>query len=241
MRKALTVFFVLVVMFTAGSSQQLAQRGQPNLDRQYTEIVRPFTVKYCISCHGEKGIAAQFDLRPYTTMAAVVKDHEHWALVLDKLTAGEMPPQASAAQPTPEERQAVIAWVDAMRKAEARRNAGDPGLVLARRLSNAEFNNTVRDLTGQDLKPAREFPVDPANQAGFDNSGESLAMSPSLLTKYLQAAREVANHLVLKPKGFAFAPHPMLVETDRDKYCVQQIMDFYRRHTTDYAAYFRTA
>ena len=81
---------------------------------------------------------------------------------------------------------------------EARRNAGDPGLVLARRLSNAEYNNTIRDLTGADLRPAREFPVDPANQAGFDNSGESLAMSPALLTKYLQAAREVANHMVLQ-------------------------------------------
>ncbi len=138
-------------------------------------------------------------------------------LVLDKLQSGQMPPPASAAQPTADERRAVIAWVDAMRKAEARRNAGDPGLVLARRLSNAEYNNTIRDLTGLDLKPAREFPVDPANQAGFDNSGESLAMSPSLLTKYLQAAREVANHMVFKPQGIAFAPHPMLVETDRDR------------------------
>jgi hypothetical protein len=241
MRKTLTLFFVLVVMFTAGSSQQLAQRGQPNLDRQYTETVRPFTVKYCIGCHGEKGIAAQFDLRPYTTMAAVVKDHEHWAVVLYKLTAGEMPPQTSAAQPTPEERQAVIAWVDAMRKAEARRNAGDPGLVLARRLSNAEFNNTIRDLTGHDLKPAREFPVDPANQAGFDNSGESLAMSPSLFTKYLQAAREVANHMVFKPQGIAFAPHPMLVETDRDRWAVNQIIDFYKQQNTDYSDYFVAA
>jgi hypothetical protein len=241
MRKTLTFFFVAVVMLTAGSSRQAAQRGQPNLERQYTETVRPFTVKYCVSCHGEKGIAAQFDLRPYTTMASVVKDHEHWALVLSKLEAGEMPPAVSAAQPTPAERQAVIAWVDAMRKAEARRNAGDPGLVLARRLSNAEFNNTIRDLTGQDLKPAREFPVDPANQAGFDNSGESLAMSPSLLTKYLQAAREVANHMVFKPQGFAFAPHPMLVETDRDRWAVNQIIDFYKQQNTDYSDYFTAA
>ena len=72
-------------------------------------------------------------------------------------------------------------------------NAGDPGLVLARRLSNAEYNYTIRDLTGVDIRPTREFPVDPANQAGFDNSGESLAMSPALLKKYLQAAREVAE------------------------------------------------
>src|SRR5687767_13114513 len=116
MRKALTLLLVVVVMLTVGSGRQSAQRGQPNLERQYTEIVRPFTVKYCIGCHGEKGIAAQFDLRPYTTMAAVVKDHEHWALLLTKLEAGEMPPASSSAQPTLDERKAVISWVDAMRK-----------------------------------------------------------------------------------------------------------------------------
>ena len=241
MRKAATFFLIVLVMLTAGASQQSAQRGQPNLERQYTETVRPFTQKYCVSCHGEKGVAAQFDLRPYTTMAVVVKDHQHWALVLEKLQAGEMPPQVAKEQPTNEERQAVIAWVDAMRKAEAKRNAGDPGLVLARRLSNAEYNNTIRDLTGQDLKPAREFPVDPANQAGFDNSGESLAMSPSLLTKYLQAAREVANAMVFKPSGIAFASHPMLVETDRDRYSVNQIIDFYKKQNTNYSDYFVAA
>ena len=66
-------------------------------------------------------------------------------------------------------------------------------MVLARRLSNAEYNYTIRDLTGVDIRPTREFPVDPANTAGFDNSGESLTMSPALLNKYLQAAREVGE------------------------------------------------
>ena len=33
----------------------------------------------------------------------------------------------------------------------------------------------------------------------------------------------------------------MLVETDRDKYCIQQIVDFYERQDTDYADYFRAA
>ena len=78
--------------------------------------------------------------------------------------------------------------------------------VLARRLSNAEFDYTIRDLTGVDIRPTREFPVDPANEAGFDNSGESLTMSPALVKKYLAAARLVADHLVLKPDGFVFAP-----------------------------------
>ena len=144
-------------------------------------------------------------------------------------------------QPPALERQAVMDWVRAMRSSEARKHAGDPGPVLARRLSNAEYNYTIRDLTGVDIRPTREFPVDPANPAGFDNSGESLSMSPALLKKYLQAARAVGDQMVLNPDGFAFAPHPMLVETDREKYAIQRIVDFYERQPTDYADYFQAA
>src|SRR5262249_24920982 len=100
---------------------------------------------------------------------------------------------------------------------------------------------TIRDLTGVDIRPAREFPVDPANEAGFDNSGESLAMSPALLKKYLTAARLVADHIVLKPQGFVFAPHPAVTETDRDKYCVQRIVDFYARQPIKLDDYFFAA
>ena len=66
-------------------------------------------------------------------------------------------------------------------------------------------------------------------------------MSPALLKKYLAVARHVADHVVLKPEGFVFAPHPVVTETDRDKYCVQRIIDFYKRHPIDYADYFLAA
>jgi hypothetical protein len=91
------------------------------------------------------------------------------------------------------------------------------------------------------MQLTRQFPVDPANPAGFDNSGESLTMSPALLNKYLQSAREVADHLVLTPDGIDFAPYPMLVETDREKYAIQHIIQFYAHQPTDYADYFQAA
>jgi hypothetical protein len=210
------------------------------LDRDFQQIVRPFVASYCAGCHSGEKPAAQLDLKQHTSLALVVRDQAHWATVAEKLTAHQMPP-AQAKQPPPAERQRVVDWIHLVRRIEARRNAGDPGIVLARRLSNAEYNYTIRDLTGADIRPTREFPVDPANPAGFDNSGESLSMSPALLNKYLQAAREVSNHLVLKPDGLAFATHPMLVETDRDKYCVRQIVDFYESQNTDYAGYFTAA
>src|SRR5207245_391849 len=124
--------------------------------------------------------AAQVDLRQYQSLADVTRDHSRWALVAEKLAAAEMPPKAMK-QPPAAERQQVIDWVRAMRAEEARKNSGDPGVVLMRRLSNAEYNYSIRDLTGVDIRPTREFPVDPANPAGFDNSGASLAMSPALL------------------------------------------------------------
>src|SRR5205085_126898 len=144
-------------------------------------------------------------------------------------------------QPSDQARKGVIAWIEAQRDHEANLHAGDPGTVLPRRLSNAEYNYTIRDLTGVDIQPAKEFPVDPANEAGFDNSGESLAMSPALLKKYLEAARLVSSYLVLKPEGIDFAPHLAIAETDRDKYCVTRIVNFYYRQPTDYAEYFYAA
>ena len=135
----------------------------------------------------------------------------------------------------------MVEWIEAFRRHEAKRTAGDPGPVPPRRLSNAEYDYTVRDLTGVDIRPTREFPVDPANEAGFDNSAESLTMSPALVKKYLEAARRVADHLVLTPDGFAFAPHPVVADTDRDKYVVRRVIDFYQRQPTDYADYFLAA
>ena len=171
----------------------------------------------------------------------MARNLRQWELVRSRVLSLEMPPDDEARQPRKEERAAVVAWLGEFGDREAERNAGDPGIVLARRLSNAEFDYTIRDLVGVDLRPTREFPVDPANESGFDNTGESLTMSEALLRKHLAAARLVAEHLVLKPEGFVFAPHPVVTDIDRDKYCVGRIVAFYNRHKVDYADYFMAA
>jgi hypothetical protein len=231
---------LLVLGSVVAPAINAAQAPNADLEREYSATVQPFLNAYCVSCHTGEKAAAQLDLRQYSSAASVVQDFAKWDRVREKLSAHQMPPK-QAKQPAERARQDVINWIADTWKTEARRNDGDPGTVLARRLSNAEYNYTIHDLTGVDIRPAREFPVDPANLAGFDNSGESLTMSPALLTKYLQAARQVADHMYLNPEGFEFAPHPMLVETDREKFCIQQIVDFYDRQVTDYSDYFRSA
>ena len=230
-----TLFFALAIAAT-----QATHAATPVLERQFEQTVRPFINTYCAACHSGKSPAAQFDLASYTNVDLVSRDYPRWALALQRLSAREMPPQV-VEQPPVEARQRVMDWIRAVRAEEVRKNAGDPGIVPARRLSNAEYDYTIRDLTGEDMQPAREFPIDPANTAGFDNSGESLTMSSALLNKYLQAARTVADHMVLTPDGINFAPYPMLVETDREKYSIQRILKFYAAQPTDLADYFQAA
>jgi hypothetical protein len=204
------------------------------------ETVTPFLQHYCHDCHGAEIQEAKLDLMPLSTVESLETFHQTWDEVAHRLEAGEMPPDG-AVEPEEDARSRVVLAIRQALRELALQKAGDPGPVITRRLSHAEYNYTIRDLTGVDLQPTREFPVDPANEAGFDNSGESLAMSPSLMQKYLTAARQVAEHLVLTPRGLQFAPHPMVTDTDRDKFAVRRIVDFYLRQPTDLADYFHAA
>ena len=229
-----------VLRVPASSRQAGAARSSPPADA-FATSVKPFLQTYCYGCHSGNQPAAGFDLTSYATQDSVVGDQRHWNLVLTRLKAGEMPPTQSRQQPTPSQRQAIVDWIEAIGAEDAKRHPNDPGVVLARRLSNAEYDYTIRDLTGVDIRPTKEFPVDPANQAGFDNSGESLAMSPALVKKYLDAARFVADHVLFMPSGLSFAPYPVVTDQDRDKYGVNRIVDFYKRQPLDYADYFVAA
>jgi hypothetical protein len=232
---------VAVLAGSDGSGAAPSHPTAPELEKQFATVVRPFIQSYCSPCHGKENPQAQLSLTSFSNMASVLRDFPHWSLVMERLAAKQMPPPAMGNQPSAKQRAAVIAWIRAVRQFDIQRNAGDPGPVPARRLSNAEYDYTIRDLTGQDLRPTKEFPVDPANQEGFDNSGESLTLSPSLIKKYMAAAKEISDHVVLTAAGLEFASHPVLAETDRDKFCILRIVDFYKRQPTDYADYFQAA
>ena len=218
-----------------------ADAVEAELQSRFAGTVHPFLETYCFTCHGKEKHKGDLDLSAYGSLDAIAEDYGRWETVVDKLSEEEMPPEEAKQHPEAGLSRDVMRWIKDLRTYEAGVNAGDPGPVLARRLSNAEYDYTIRDLTGVDLRPTREFPVDPANEAGFDNTGESLAMSPALFKKYLGAARAIADHLVLKPAGFDFAAFPVIGDTDRDKYCVERIVNFYRQQRTDYADYFLAA
>jgi hypothetical protein len=152
-----------------------------------------------------------------------------------------MPPQDAEQKPSIAENNSVVAAVETILLAEAVKHAGDPGVVLARRLSNTEYDAAIRDLTGVDIRPTKDFPADPAGGEGFDNTGEALGTSPNLVKKYLAAAQLVADHLVLKPDGISFAPFPVTSYNEQKKFTELAIIDFYESHNVDTTKYLDAA
>jgi hypothetical protein len=65
------------------------------------------------------------------------------------------------------------------------------------RLNKREYNATVRDLLDTKLQPANSFPDDPVG-SNFDNEGDSLSISPTLMKYYYTAATTLASEASLK-------------------------------------------
>ncbi|HEY2953293.1 MAG TPA: DUF1587 domain-containing protein, partial [Verrucomicrobiae bacterium] len=167
--------------------------------------IRPLLKEFCLGCHSREKHKGDLELERFTSLSEVMKQPKVWQGVVEQLSLGEMPPKDKP-QPAPQQREQLLVWAEAVLDEIGLARAGDPGPVVLRRLSNAEYTYTIRDLTGvASLEPAKEFPADSASGEGFMNVGNSLVMSPSLLTKYLDAAKDVAGHAVLLPDGIRFS------------------------------------
>lgn len=188
---------------------QVSEAANPEsfeaLSAHYAREIRPLITQFCLKCHSTDLAEGDLDLERFAKLDDVRSATKVWLKVAEMLDNGEMPPKKSK-QPTEEQKNNLRGWVERYLNAEAYASAGDPGPVVLRRLSNAEYTYTVNDLTGLSLQPAREFPADGAAGEGFTNTGNSLVMSPALLTKYLDAAKGIASHAMLTPDGMRFSP-----------------------------------
>jgi hypothetical protein len=221
------VWFVLPT--TPVSPPRQAAAADPQ--NEYAEKIQPLLKKLCLDCHSTKAKKGSLDLERFSAVSDLRADLKPWQAVIEMLEADEMPPKDKP-QPTAAERKLLIGWVREFLDAEARSRAGDPGFVPLRRLSNAEYNATIRDLTGVDLQPAREFPADGAGGEGFTNAAEALTeVSPALLSKYLAAAKSVSDHLVLLPAGFRFSP--ATTRRDWTDESLAKLRQFYAQYSGD--------
>jgi mono/diheme cytochrome c family protein len=160
----------------------------------FEKTVLPFLEENCVYCHNAKKQSGGLDLSQYKTLDAINQHRDQWEHILGRLHAGDMPPKG-APKPDVAQVKQVISFVEAECARLDKLVKPDPGRVTARRLNRAEYNNTVRDLLGVDIKPADDFPQDDSGY-GFDNIGDVLSLSPVLMEKYLMAAEKIARTAV---------------------------------------------
>lgn len=157
----------------------------------FQEGVLTFLSAHCTACHGGDDFEGEVSFDRFSDSAVVQENYEFWEKVLRVVDEHQMPP--------PEETQPSVDEINAFAKAIGHElSAFDctatnhPGRVTIRRLNRAEYNNTIRDLLGLDLRLADDFPSDDVAN-GFDNMGEVLTIPPILFEKYFEAATSIAQ------------------------------------------------
>lgn len=180
---------------TSFSHATLAAADLPGeLSEKFTRDVVPFVAKHCGDCHDKDEPQAGIALTADVSAQGIVPKRETWEKVLDLVTSGSMPP-SDQKQPDTAEIETFAAAVQAIFDHVDKNSPRDPGRVTVRRLNRVEYNNTIRDLFGVDLRPADDFPSDDVGH-GFDNIGDVLTVSPVLMERYLAAAESVAGRVI---------------------------------------------
>lgn len=188
----------------ASPAPALSPSPAAGLEIRWKDQVLPLMETYCYDCHGDGVKKGELALDRYDSISAMQANREVWKRIRDHLKQRLMPP-LDEDQPADEERQEILAWIDdAVFPVDPAHP--DPGRVTLRRLNRVEYQNTLRDLLGVDVKVIDLIPPDDAGY-GFDNIGDVLTLSPAHLERYLEAARVSLDHAV-KPGPM---PPPELV------------------------------
>lgn len=82
------------------------------------------------------------------------------------------------------------------------RDQVDPGRSPMRRLTRAEFDNTVRELLGETRDLGRAFAPE-EESLGFRNNADALQLSPLLAEQIMEAAEKIATAAVARLPSFA--------------------------------------
>ena len=177
---------------TAGAGMPLAAGQAGNAPASHRQLLD----RYCVACHNDRletgGLSLEaIDLTDVAGRAAV------WEKVVGKLRAGAMPPQP---RPRPDRTayDGFRAWLETELDRAAAADLRPGRTEALHRLSRTEYRNVIRDLVDLDVDVSDLLPADDTSY-GFDNIAGVLGVSPTLMERYLAAARKISRLAVGSP------------------------------------------
>jgi len=177
-RTAVTLLSV-VALVSIHESTQAALSPPPKVDG--------FLQQNCVECHdpdARKGgldlTSLDFDLKNTETFA-------HWVTVLDRVSAGEMPPKKKPRQAAADLK-SFTNVVNKILLTEDLERIASEGRSMQRRLNRYEYENTLRDLLSLPYLEVKSFLPEDSEAFGFNKVGQALDVSHVQLARYLTAA-----------------------------------------------------
>ena len=196
------IFIIILLSATAFLSAE---------DNGFEQQLLPLLENHCFDCHNDdtqKGDLALHTLNPDVVNGG---DEAIWAIVLDQLNSGQMPPKKKK---RPAEKQLLTAlnWLtQELNKAEVAANARSSQIVM-RRLNRLEYRNTIRDLLGHPFDPTELFSPDTISD-GFDNIGDALVLSPLHVESFVAAAERILDKIIDIPEKPPLRQHWRIVNS----------------------------
>lgn len=161
----------------------------------FQEDVLDFLEEYCLRCHEGSDAEAELDFSLDLSEEEARKNPDLYWRAAWKIWDHSMPPPRRLKQPSVEERNRFLAWVD------AKDGLGYQPAIQApvlRRMNRSIYRRSIKALFGVDVPESilESLPPDEAGD-GFDNIGSSLTMSDNAVVRYLEAAESIAQLAVV--------------------------------------------
>ena len=162
----------------------------------YQAQVWPLLKQHCVSCHNVDQITSGVRVDQFSDEAAAQDERalKLWQNIAHQLQVKAMPPKDEP-QPTDQQRAQALKWIDQL--VQVARSRPTPKNGMARRLTIAQYRNTLRELLGLDEDLTESLPPDAVSRDGFINNKETLQLSPLLLEAYFQIAGEALDRTLV--------------------------------------------
>lgn len=220
-------FTVVTYLFLASIPAGAAEIDVSGL--KFRADIQPLLAKYCFRCHGQQEPEAGVTLSRFGTTQEMLEERNLWLRVLEQLESREMPTEEPL--PTDEERDRLIAWINQAVSDIDWTKIKNPGHVTLPRLNKEEYNNTMRDLLGVDLRPGDFFSADGQGRSGFNTDRESLFLTPALMEKYFEAAQQSIDAIVALEKD------PVQVHLESEDMFMTETKETPQRLSDDFFGY----
>lgn len=162
----------------------------------FEQQVKPFLKQNCERCHNAE--TSMSGVRVDQLDGALEDRHlKLWEQVKRRISDGSMPPKGQP-QPAAVDRQRTTEWIT--KALDVARLRPSPKNGLVRRLTVAQYRNTLRELLLLDDDMTETLPPDAISSDGFVNNKETLQLSPLLLEAYFEIAEDALNRAMVDPK-----------------------------------------